>query len=146
MSTDTSLSDLISEVQNIPQHCLISLYLLGAYLLDWHTAETSAESSEWSEVQKDFDLPLFASSSDILALLFCLISPSSLLKILKQNPIHKDMVDWSNIKTYLFNIELSSDWHLTQSISAFRTDRQVRDKLTLIIKKIMLEQNDTLLF
>lgn len=144
MSTDTSLSDLISEAQNILQHCLISLYLLGAYLLDWHTAETSAESSGWSEVQKDFDRPLFTSSSDILA--FCLISPSSLLKILKQNPIHKDMVDWHNIKTYLFNTVVSSDWHLTQSIPAFRTDRQVRDKLTLIIKKIRLEQNDALLF
>lgn len=75
--------------------------------------------------------------------LFCFFSS---LKILKQNSMYKTVVKWNNRKTYLFNAVASSDWHLTQSILAFRTDRQVTDKPTVIREKMTLEHNDALLF
>lgn len=133
MSIDTSLSDLIFRSAEhpgaLPDFIICAgCSPLGLTLLRPQPSPVDGQSeSSW---------PLLTHLLQRQqALTFCLIFPSSMLEVLKQNPIYKDMVDLNNTKAYLFNTAVSSNWHLIQSISACRTERQVRDKLTVVIKK-----------
>lgn len=146
MSTDTSLSDLIFRSAEhpaaLPDLIIHFFQSAGHSHWGWHCWDPSTVQGMVRNSEGTCPSPTCSNGKQSLP--FCLIFPA--LKILKQNSMCKTTVKWNNRKTHLFNAVASSDWHLTQSIPAFRTDRQVTDKPTVITEKMTLEHNDALLF
>lgn len=119
-----------SEELNIRQLCPISLHT-AFKVLGTHTQACIVQGMVQSSENQ---CPSRTCSNHKQVLSFCLILLPTPLKILKQNPIDKDMINWNNRKPF-FNAVISNDCHLTQSTPAFRADRQVRDVLTVTIKR-----------